>query len=75
MKLALICIACILFGMTWDVNWDRPYYECPGYFTVEQRLIGVEFEYIWNDFGYRRREWNVCRKSRPRYNRTESHPG
>lgn len=75
-KLIVIAVAFFLFGTTWNVEWDRPYYEAPGYVTVEQRLLHIEFEYVWNDFGHRpRREWRIYRKERPHYNRTPDHPG
>lgn len=76
MKTALIAIVCLLFGMTWNVDWDRPYYEAQGHVSIHQRLLGVEFLYTWNDFGRNHhREWDIYRKERPHFNRTPEHPG
>lgn len=64
-KLTIVAIACFLFGMTWDVEFRMPYYECRGFFAIEQTLFGVEASVSWPAKGFNYPvEWDVHRTHR-----------
>lgn len=48
----LIIIAAFLFGLTWDVDYRKPYYEVRGYITIKQKLAGIEYVYTWAGPGF-----------------------
>lgn len=41
--LVTLCILSFAFGVTWDVEYRKPYYEAPGYIRVEQKWFDLYF--------------------------------
>lgn len=64
MKISFLLIIGFLFGLTWDVDGRKPYYEARGFFSVKQKLVGVEYVYSWAGPGFRDNyppEWDFRR--------------